>query len=265
MALIRPVHVGKEAILDAFDTLSKAGDQVFAVWYNDREIAFQCSMDAATQRDILESNLEALDRSGNTDILYLKMYPATTNGWIDTKTKAVSNTPIQVCEYKGAVGAVPMENQPRPAGMSYEAWEMLKGFKDIPGQVQAKLLEIDEKIALLTALEEEEPEVNQIDQTMGMINGLTNNPVVMQLVTKLLEFFNRPVTPAIYQPTIGMAETTAPPAPQQRIPFNEDEMNSALDILSYHCDLGACLQKLAQMAQSNPGQFKMYLNIIMNS
>ena len=42
-------------------------------------------------------------------------------------------------------------------------------------------------------------------------------------------------------------------------------MNEALDVLSYHCDLGACLQKLASIAQGNPVYFRTLINMLMNS
>lgn len=269
--LIRPVHVGVDAIMEGFDNLSKAGEQVFAVWYGDRDIAFQCSMDEATQRDILQSNLEALERSGNCDVLYLKMYPASVNGWIDTKTKAVSNTPIQVCEYKGAITGLPTDNQPRPAGMSYEAWEMLKQIKDMPDTIQTKI-DAAVEAKLNEILGPEEPEEDQMTKIVNTINGLTQNPQVMSVIGALIGqlggLFNR-VAP-VAQSRIGMVEPPLMPEVQQqaqpqRIPFNEDDMNNALDVLSYHCDLGACLQKLAAIAQQDPGKFKMLLGMLMNA
>lgn len=268
--LIRPVSVGIEQIMETFDNLSKAGDQVFAVWYSDKEIAFQCSRDQETQRDILESNIEALERSGNCDILYLKMYPETTGGWIDIKTKAVSNTPFQVCEYKGVVGALPADNQPRPAGMSYEAWDMLKSLKDMPQTIEAKInAAVEAKLNEVLGETEEEPD--QVTKIVSAINGISQNPQIMSVIGQLIGhlggMFNR-VAP-VAQSRIGMVEPQVIPGEQaqtlQPILFNEDDMNNALDVLRYHCDLGVALQKLAAVAQADPAKFQMLLGMLMNA
>lgn len=269
MALIRPVHVGVDNIMEAFDTLSKTGNQVFAVWYGNSDIAFQCTIDdPAVQRDMLESNLQALERSGCTDVLNLKMYAPTTSGWIDNRTKAVSNTPIQVCEFKGVVSGLPAENSPRPAGMSYEAWEMLKTFKDMPSTIEAAVNTAVEA-KLKEVLGEEEEDEDPVAKTMGFINGLTQNPQVMGFVTDLFKLITTRQTAPVMAPSrIGMVEQEIIQPQQeaaQRIPYDEDAMNNGLDILSYHCDLGATMSKLAAIAQNNPAYFKTLVTMLMNA
>ena len=215
MALVRPVHVGVTNIMEAFDNLSRTGDQVFAVWYGANDIAFQCTIDdPALQRDMLERNLQALEASGNTDLLHLKMYPAGQYNFIDGKSKPVSNTPIQVCEFQlpkvGADGGNPDLPANRPPGMSWEAWSLLHKLEDMPNTIEARInAAVEAKLTEIFGDQEEEPEIDPMEKTMGYINGLTQNPVIMELIGKALQFFNRPQAqpgPIYPQPTIGMAE-----------------------------------------------------------
>lgn len=264
--LRRPTYVGVDQIMDGFDVLSKTGNQIFAVWYGDNDIAFQCTIDdPQTQRDMLESNLQALEKSGNTELLYLKMYPAETQGYIEKKTRPLSVTPFQVCEYPG-VGAAVAGQAPdiisRPAGMSKEAWEMLDTIKRMPETINAA---VEAKLKELLPEEDEEPEPNQGEKILGFINGITSNPQVMSAIGQLLNFF-KPGTPGAYR-QIGMVEPIVGEQPQQaqRVPYDEELMNNSLDILSYHCDLGTCLAKLAAIAQSDPNKFKMLIGMLMNA
>lgn len=272
MALIRPVHIGVEDIMEAFDNLSKTGDQVFAVWYGRDDIAFQCTIDdREVQRDMLEKNLQALARSGNTDLLHLKMYPAGVYGFIDGKSKMVSNTPIQVCEYQapktiaGEYSELPAN---RPNGMSREAWDLLHRLETMPDTIEAKINAAVEA-RLKEVLGEEEEEEDPVAKTMGFINGLTQNPQVMGFVSDLFKLITtRQAAPVMAPSRIGMVEQEIIQPQQeaaQRIPYDDDAMNNGLDILSYHCDLGATMSKLAAIAQNNPAYFKTLVTMLMNA
>jgi len=204
--LRRPVFVGVDQIMAGYDSLNKDGNLIFAVWYGNAEIAFQCAIaDKAIQEDMLRSNIQALADSGNTDLLLLKLYPKMLNdgAYIEHKTKPVSVTPIQAMEYQGIVGnANPEQPITRPAGMSYEAWEMLKSLKDLPTSIDAK---IDAKLKeILQEDEEEEEPVNQTEQILNTINGLTQNPVISGLIQKLGAFLMN-LVPAPTTNQIGMS------------------------------------------------------------
>lgn len=269
--LRRPVFVGVDQIMSGYDSLNKDGNLIFAVWYGNAEIAFQCAIaDKGIQEEMLRSNIQALSDSGNTDLLLLKLYPKMLNdgAYIEHKTKPVSVTPIQAMEYQGIVGAAnPEQPLTRPTGMSFEAWEMLKSLKDLPTSIDAK---IDAKLKEILAQDEEEEEpVNQTEQILNTINGLASNPLIAGLAQQLGAFLMK-LIPAPTTNQIGMSEvpqiTNGPTGDGQtipgRIPFNEDRMNDALERLSYHCDLGEDLQKLASVAETNPAQFSMLLSML---
>lgn len=268
--LRRPAVVGVENILQMFDNLTTQQDTVFAVWYSERDIAFQCTLeDIEQQKAMLAANLEQLERSGNTDLLYLKLYPQTVNGgYIDNKSKAISVTPFQVTEFQAAVNG-PVDIVSRPQGMSPDAWQLWQQLKDVPGQIESKInAAVEAKIAELFP-EDQETEPEPMDKIIGVINGLSQNPAIMGLITKAISFLGN-IAPAP-RPQIGnvndnfMSETQTQTAPSQQIPYDQSLMETSLSILSYHCDIGTDLAKLAQIAQEKPEYFKMLLNMLRNS
>lgn len=273
--LRRPQYVGKEAIMAGFDTLSKQGNLVFACWASDRDIIFQCAVpDLEVQKDILSANLDSLEASGNCDVLHIRMYPADSiNGFIDTTSKCrpVSTTSVQVCEYQGIGKADSIEPLSRPTGMSYEAWEMLKGLKDMPATIEAKInAAVDVKLKELFPEEgEEEPDEEPVTKILTAINGLASNPQIMSVIGQAIGYLTRmvPVAPSrigMVEPQPAVESVPQSQVPQQ-IPYNQEKMEDALTKLSYHCDLGTDLEKLAAIAENNPVYFKTLLNILRNS
>lgn len=271
--LNRPQYVGKEQIMNGFETLSKQGDLVFAMWASNRDIIFQCCGNYEMQKEILQSNLDSLTETGCTDLLLIKMYPAASvNGFIDTTSKfrPVSITPVQICEYEN-IKAIGSEMTYRPQGLSPEAWNTFKDIAKLPDTIEAKInAAVDAKLKELLPEEEEEPEEaeDQVTKIVATINGLTQNPQIMSMIGQVVEFLTRR-TPVIAPSRIGMVEPQTAdqmqqqqPQTKQQIPYNEEVMNDALTRLSFHCDLGNDLAKLASLAESNPFVFNSMLDTL---
>jgi hypothetical protein len=266
--LKKPTYTGVESILSGFESMNPDGMLVFSVWHGDKDIAFQCiETDPAIQEKMLRSNLEAMAEAGNSELMYLKLHKPT-GDYIDTKTKVISLIPIQVVEFQDFRIIAGESSAPRPAGMSYEAWEMMKNLKDLPATIGSI---VDERIKALTDLEEEEePEENDVQKYIGIIKGVTQDPTIMAVIGQIFNFL-KPQQPIVAPGRIGMTQTQASPfqqpvqdqtAERQPIPCNEDQMNEALNRLQYHCDLGNCLMRLANMADANPAGFQQLLTML---
>lgn len=273
--LRRPTFTGVEAIMKGFETLQADG-LVYAVFYTDRDIAFQCVIqDKKNQEDMMRSNLEALEEAGNCELLYLRFYDVDkVKGYIEPKDKFVSITPIQVVEYpenrmSGQESGTPAH---RPAGMSREAFDMWLQLRDLPRTIEDKI-----GAALAERFpddDEEEPDpeipqptaLDQAERINGIINGLMQNPLVVQILTGLAGMMNRTPAAAVQIPSrIGMVEPeTLPPPAGIRLTQNEDLMNDALNRLSYHIELGSSLDKLAKIAETDPAKFKMLHTMLMS-
>lgn len=266
MALQRPVFVGKSDILDGFTSMNPDGDYLYSVWYGDKDIAFQCIQQGYdSQYKMLEDNLTRLESAGNTDVLQLKFHPGETDGYITLKTAVVSKFPFQVCAYQDIKVITGETGGARPAGLSLEAWEVLKSLKDLPATIDAK---INERFAQLEAEEiDDEPEESTAEKTIGIIKGITQDPEIMKFIGQVVGYLKG--APAPQPARIGMVEpqpqqqaTVADQAPQapQRIEFSEDLMNESLNRLSFHCNVGTDLKLLADLAEQKPVYFNMLLN-----
>lgn len=260
--LRKPTYVGVDGILSGFESMNPDGNLVYSIWHSDKDIAFQCtSTDPNVQEKTLRSYLEALETSGSSEIMTLKLH-APIEGYIDNKTKVVSVTPIQVVEFQDLKLIAGQSTDFRPNGMSYETWEMVKALKDMPATISGI---VDEKLKSLI-VEEEEPEEDQISKYVGIIKGVTENPQIMAMIGQLFNFLKP--QPVAVPGRIGMTQQTQTPPVQETvdgrtpIPCNEDQMNEALNRLQYHCDLGDCLMRLANMADANPAGFQQMLQML---
>src|SRR5882757_1518170 len=138
--LRRPTYIGTDKILSGFETLNPDGKLCYSIWHSLDDIAFQCGVqDAAVQKEMLENYLGALTDSGHTELMYLKCHPGDIVGYINKKTPVVSNTPIQICESQDVNIISGEQINSRPTGMSYQAWEMMKSIKDLPGTIEDKI------------------------------------------------------------------------------------------------------------------------------
>ena len=265
--------------MKGFETLQADG-LVYAVFYSDRDIAFQCVIqDKKNQEDMMRSNLEALEDAGNCELLYLKFYDVDKiKGYIEPKDKFVSITPIQVSEYPEVRISGRQEDgtiipASRPVGMSKEAFDMYLQLRDLPKTIEDKIgAALAERFPEEEDEEPEQPEPSMLDQAErynNLINGITQIPIVNQLLTGLVVWLSQRQQPAVqpaFNPSrIGMVEPEILPQPTGvRLTQNEDLMNDALNRLSYHIELGSSLDKLAKIAETNPSQFKWLHTMLMS-
>lgn len=265
--LKKPTYKGVKEILSGFESLNPDGKFYFSIWHGDKDIAIQCTETGLDyQIGMLEPYLESLERAGNSELMYLKFHPPV-EGYINNKTPVISVTPIQIVEFQDLkiLGGETVVS--RPAGMSYESWEMMKKFQDLPATISGI---IDEKLKTIIVHEDEEEPENEIEKWTGIIKGVTQDPTIMALIGQVLNFL-KPQQSSVAPGRIGMTDQTqhnpfqqhvAAPEERQPIATNEDVMNEALSRLQYHCDIGNCLNRLANMADANPAGFQQLLTML---
>jgi hypothetical protein len=268
--LKKPTYKGLEEILSGFKSLNPDGKFYFSLWHGEKDIAMQCTETGLDyQTEMLEPYLESLEKAGNSELMYLKLHPPV-EGYINAKTPVISNTPIQVVEFTDVKILSGETTISRPAGMSYEAWEMMKNLRDLPATISGI---VDERLKTLLPDEEEdeEPEEDQVTKYIGIIKGVTQDPTIMALIGQVINFLKPQGQPYASPGRIGMMteqqnnpyqQPVAMADEKQPIATNEDVMNEALNRLQYHCDLGDCLRRLANMADANPAGFQQLLTML---
>lgn len=258
--LTRATYTGGEEILSGFETINPDSKYCYSIWCSLNDIAFQCTApDGETQKEQLTNYLGALEKAGNTDLLYIKCHPGDMEGYITKKTPVISVTPIRVNPIIDAKLIGSADTVGRPQGMSYEAWEIIKGLKDLPATIDAK---IEAKLAEL--LIDEAPE-DPTQRLIGQITGVMNNPSIMAMLGQILNFLKPGASPA--QQRIGMINGNdqaqdQQPAQNEQINFDEELMNESLNRLRFHMNLGADLKLLADLADKDPKYFSGLLNIL---
>lgn len=266
--LKRPTYTGVENIVSGFETLNPDAKLHYSIWHSLDDIAFQCvESDPVIQKEMLQNYLEALEKSGNTELMYLKCHPSEIVGYISKKTPVVSNTPIQICESQDLKILSGENISTRPTGMSYEAWEMMKSLKELPATLEDKInAALDAKLNERFPDEEEEEETDQVTKYIGIIKGVTSDPQIMGIIGQLMNFFKPGPVPAAHR--IGMVEQTQPLMDQQPvtekqpIEFDENLMNDSLNRLRFHCNIGTDLALLANLAETNPAYFEQLLKML---
>lgn len=263
--LKRPTYIGVDKVLSGFDNINPDGAYCFSVWHSLDDIAFQCNVcDAAVQKQMLENYLTSLYEAGNTELMYLKCHPGEV-GYITKKTPVLSNTPFQICEFQDVKILAGEDIKSRPAGMSYESFEMIRALKDLPNTIEARInAAVDARLKDLIPDDEEEEPVNEVDKYIGIITGVTQNPQIMAIIGQVLSYLKP--SPVVGHQRIGMVEQQQQVINDQPnkepIQFDEELMNDSLNRLRFHCNLGTDLQLLANIAEQNPAYFSTLLKML---
>lgn len=280
MALLKPTYCGVDNIMSAYDSINGDCQYYYSVWHSQKDIAFQyVGDDARKAREYLESNLRAMEQSGNDNLLYLKFHPAKKKAgeYITYKTDVIANTPICCLELpEGAVtgerGTERERNRENDQG--YNVYKMRLFMEELPTKLETMIEEkISSKIGAIGE-EDDEPEIDPVDKYIGIINGIVSNPQIMGMVGQILNFLKpQPVVPPVRingmtndqdkgNVTEPVSANVNDQQSDQETPISEDMLNEALGRLSAHCRIDTDLLLLADMADNEPGQFQFLLNML---
>lgn len=262
--LQRATYTGRDDILKAYDAVvdSIPGGCFYSVWVSQKEISFQCiDDDAAKAKKMLDAYLESLETAENDDLFYLKFHPAD-KGFIKRETLVICMFPVRVCPVgEGKLIAGNESGYQRQPDMNYKLYKMLE---DMPAAIDLKIkTAIDAHMAEYEDFDQE-PEPDPVQKTIGIINGLAQNPQIMAIVGQVLNFLK----PAGFRPPVAINGMTEQNGVQTEIPgtepvpVNEEILNEAISRLHKHCRVDTDLLLLADMADNDPGTFQMLLGML---
>jgi hypothetical protein len=234
---------GTDQVMNWYDTNAKK--PYWSVTDAKNKILFQYSgTDETESRMLLDDNIRAAERAGVNSILCLRIHPKVPkDGYFVSSSPEMVVTYFRPTEYDSAT--------------YYPAHSV--GYMPGANNLESKLNALESKIAALTmqleteALaddhEEDEPDDN-------FLSGLMKNPNIQAMLMQSIQSLLMPKNVTVKH----MAGVDQHPAEE----IAEDEkLATALEILSRHDDqLSDDLMTLAQMAETNPGQFQFLIKML---
>ena len=265
MAAQKAMYTGTANILSAFDTLSN-GASCYSVWMTSpKEILFQYNEDDIEKgRDRLVEALGGAEANNNTDLLIIKFHPKKEKGFITDKSQVIGSIPIRVCEL-GSVNGAPVErvsNGSYQGGNYAQMLEIAVALKTLPDTLNKSMAPIYER---LEALETEREEPAQEQDAIGRVMDFIESPNSVQMVQMVLDRLipaRQPYNMAVGNKppgSIAPQATAQAPGPGE---VDVQVLDAALQRLRYHCQLDTDMTLLADMADNNPGQFKMLWSML---
>lgn len=265
----RAAILGTDAIVRAW--LSMNDDTpYFSLWNNGRRLekATQFNQDdMSASRAYLESTLQALEQTGDNTLYSLRIHPDKEKSYT-ANSPVMSAFPCRLNPLMSSVGGVPAlagnaSSIRREIEMEYE----LRDLKT----------ELAEMRSIVEDIEANEPMQPAPTDTLGRIMGFAEkNPniigaVIGQLMP-ILQNILPSLIPAVSQNNAMSAMAPAINGVPASIAEKSDEisqhvtdntrLNDALDRLEAHCKLDDDLTLLADMAEKEPGTFKMLLGML---
>lgn len=258
MAINKAMYTGVNAIMDAFDRNSQT--PYYSVW-SGKDMIFSYNDDDAEQgRVYLMENLIASEQNEHSDILKIKFHPKKEKLFITDKTPSIATLFVRVCDpnYFKTQQIQPYNPQPNFA------------LQNIIEKQTEVMSSISNRLALLEEAQIEEEEEADEDDTLGKIGTILNHPVVQTFIAAILPSLI-PAMGKNLQPQVAgieqqeVAEMEVYTEPNENLgEINEfDSIENSLNRLSKHTNnLAEDLKALADMADNNPAQFKMFLGML---
>ena len=246
----RPAKIGVDGLLNYWDDTND-GITYFSIWWNSREKATQYNgNDIEEARNKISKWLSVNDVPGDTSLYYLRIQsePEKAYKW---------NSPI--------VESIPFRfNAPQGAQINGTDYGMMQAIAGIREDMAEHRRQIEERF------EQAEPETDPQEKMWAKINGILENPnigpVIGGVISSIIGKFIPSMNTQTQAPRVainGVNDAAEPPAAAQE--NNSDNLqiiNDALVKLQDHCDLAKDLTLLANMADSNPTQFKWLLSML---
>jgi hypothetical protein len=250
----RPSKVGIDAVMEYWEDTAE-GLPYWSIWWNSRQKAKQFNKDDFEgSKLLLENWLKLNNDPSDTTRHFVVIHPKAETAYT-AKSDQVESFPFRfnpAPERYGEMGSV-------GGGMS---WQMMQMFSKLERT-------IDEQKRQIADLEK--PVVTDM---MGQINGLLENPHIGPVLASVVagvigKFIN---IPQAYPQARALAGVPGSPAASQETAITagtgetleqfQQRVNDALVRLQEHCNLADDLTLLANMADSNPSQFKMLLGML---
>lgn len=207
--------------------------------FNNRQFLFKYEGETVEEgATLLREILDALISS--PAVYTLKVYEDPTGGKIKEKTDCDGSFNFRLSDNVGAVGGV------SAGGINYELAAMLKEMRQEQKQLQ-------ERIEMMEG-DDTELDNDAVSKTVGQINSILTIPGVSELVGAVISRFVNPVSLQRGAGIAGVADNENQSADEtaRRVlsAYNiiNNSMPEALDLL----------EKLAMMAQSEPGKFQKF-------
>jgi len=266
MAINKAMYNGVNAIMDAYDR--NAQTPYYSVWAG-KDMIFSYNEDDMEQGRVhLMENLIACEQNEHSDILKIKFHPKKEKLFITDRTPAIATLFVRVTDPNYLKGQV---QQYQPSQNQYAINTLIEKQLELMQGMNNRLALLEEAQQDTEDYEEEATE----DDVLGKIGALLSNPMVNQLLGLLVPTLAGKLMQAA--PAInGVPEETLI---EDKIDFvedldNEDAVkqienlitddlvNSLLRLKKHDQNIAQSLAKLADMADENPGKFKMLITYL---
>jgi len=259
MAINKAMYTGVNQIMDAFDR--NAQTPYYSVWAG-KDMIFSYNEDDAEQgRVYLMENLIACEQNEHSDILKIKFHPKKEKTFITDKSPAIATLFVRVCDPNYLKGQI----QPYNPAPNYGLQNILEKQTEILSGLSNRLSALEE---VQMRDEEEADEVEE--DALGKVGAILNHPAIQTILGILIPQIMPAITPKPQPIVAGVQEQELV---QEQNNFDIEEINhteinygqidDALERLSKHTlTLAEDLTALADMADNNPGQFKMLLGML---
>jgi len=260
MAINKAMYNGVNQIMDAYDR--NAQTPYYTVWAG-KDMIFSYNEDDAKQASSIHlmENLIACEQNEHSDILKIKFHPKKEKTFITDKSPAIATLFVRVCDPNYLKGQI----QPYNPAPNYGLQNILEKQTEILSGLSNRLSALEE---VQMRDEEEADEVEE--DALGKVGAILNHPAIQTILGILIPQIMPAITPKPQPIVAGVQEQELV---QEQNNFDIEEINhteinygqidDALERLSKHTlTLAEDLTALADMADNNPGQFKMLLGML---
>jgi hypothetical protein len=262
MAINKAMYNGVNAIMDAYDR--NAQTPYYSVWAGKDMIFSYNEDDQEAGRVHLLENLIACEQNEHSDILKIKFHPKKEKSFITDKSPAISTLFVRVCDPNYMKSQVQPYN-PQP---NYGLQSLLERQTEILSGLSNRMSALEE-----AQIQEEEEYEDSEDDTLGKVGVILNHPAIQTIlgillpqVMPILKPQPQPRVAGVEQEEVLEGEEVGDAFEVEAVDQPEDYLMAidiALQRLEKHTsNLAGDLTALADMADSNPAQFKMLLGML---
>lgn len=209
-------YTGRGNIMQAIDAVANQNPYI-SLWRGKDILIQNVLPDWEAAYVLLDDNLQALEQSGNKDLITIKFHPKPDKeGYITNKTPFIASMLVRVCplDAMGGIGSVT-----QPGELSNAAWYALKGIKDdIAETKQTQNALMERLIAAIEAKPVEIPQTVEDDfdevepDIIDKIGAILEKPGVIDLVKQFAPVITGIVAKYMDVPNIAINGTNDVPA-----------------------------------------------------
>jgi len=260
MAINKAMYNGVNAIMDAYDR--NAQTPYYSVWAGKDMIFSYNEDDQEAGRIHLLENLIACEQNEHSDILKIKFHPKKEKTFITDRTPAIATLFVRVCDPNYLKGQI----QPYNPAPNYGLQNILEKQTEILSGLSNRLSALEE---VQMQAEEEADDVEEED-TLGKVGAILNHPAIQTILGILIPQIMpamqpkpQPIVAGVQEDELLQTQNDFDIEAVDHAEINYGLIDEALERLSKHTPtLAEDLTALADMADNNPGQFKMLLAML---